>query len=53
MLPARADSRWGTGDRTPWYPSIRLVRQPTDGDWDSVLQCVQHNLDDLSPRSGG
>jgi tetratricopeptide (TPR) repeat protein len=33
--------RWGMrGDRTPWYPSMRIYRQPTLGDWDSVLDRV-------------
>ncbi|WP_200285818.1 tetratricopeptide repeat protein [Rhabdochromatium marinum] len=35
-LLARADS--------PWYPSMRLFRQPTPGDWDSVLRAVQQTL---------
>src|SRR4051794_9700246 len=34
-----ADWRWGrTGDRTPWYPSLRLFRQKRPGDWDGVFQ---------------
>jgi hypothetical protein len=24
---------WGAGERTPWYPSMRLLRQRTAGDW--------------------
>jgi hypothetical protein len=52
LLPTCADSRWGMSDRTPWYPSVRLVRQPADGDWCAVIRNVQHALDDLSPRSG-
>jgi tetratricopeptide (TPR) repeat protein len=34
LLSADADSRWGlTGERTEWYPSWRLYRQPSIGDW--------------------
>ena len=33
-----------TGDTTPWYPSMRLIRQPKAGDWDSVFETVCRNL---------
>lgn len=38
LLHASADWRWGlSGERTPWYPSARLMRQDAWGDWQGVL----------------
>jgi hypothetical protein len=38
LLPHAADWRW-MEDRidTPWYPSMRLIRQRVQGDWSSVV----------------
>lgn len=45
LLPAGPDWRWGThGVTTPWYPSMRIFRQPTPGDWQSVVSDVQRAL---------
>jgi len=45
MLPFAADWRWFTNsDRSPWYPSAQLVRQPSPGQWDSVVETVAHAL---------
>ncbi|MBV9322821.1 MAG: hypothetical protein JO352_03415 [Chloroflexi bacterium] len=45
LLPFDADWRWLT-DRTdsPWYPTVRLWRQPRPGDWRSVLDAVRVEL---------
>lgn len=28
---------WGTGDRSAWYPSLQLARQPKPGDWKGAM----------------
>jgi tetratricopeptide (TPR) repeat protein len=45
LLQAGADWRWMT-DRndSPWYPSMRLFRQPEPGAWDCVVQDVRQAL---------
>jgi hypothetical protein len=41
LLPFSPDWRWLVGrDDTPWYPTMRLFRQATTGDWQPVLQRV-------------
>jgi len=48
MLPFAPDFRWllGRGD-SPWYPTMRLYRQPRRGDWESVIAAIQRDLDAL------
>ena len=37
--------RWLTGRRdSPWYPSMRIYRQPEPGDWESVIAEVARDL---------
>jgi hypothetical protein len=45
MLPFAPDWRWllERAD-SPWYPTMRLIRQPRRGDWQSVVQTVQKAL---------
>lgn len=41
LLPHLADWRWMQEvETTPWYPSARLFRQATPGDWPEVLERV-------------
>lgn len=50
-LSAHGDWRWGV-DRsdTPWYPSMRLFRQPALGKWDGVFAEITAALRDLAAR---
>jgi hypothetical protein len=47
LLAAAPDWRWLL-DRadSPWYPTMRLFRQPTPGEWTSVIQQVRRALAD-------
>ena len=41
LLPFAPDWRWLLArDDSPWYPSLRLFRQPKLGDWPAVIQKV-------------
>jgi len=45
LLPANPDFRWLTDrDDSPWYPTARLFRQTTAGDWQSVIGQVGEAL---------
>ena len=45
VLPARADWRWALEpERSPWYPTLRLFRQPKPGDWAGAFAGVARKL---------
>jgi len=49
MLPFCPDWRWLTQrEDSPWYPSLRLFRQPGPGDWDAVVERVGGELASLT-----
>jgi hypothetical protein len=53
LLPFAADFRW-LRERadSPWYPSLRLFRQPQFGDWDSVVKLLRQELSQFGTRCG-
>jgi hypothetical protein len=45
LLMSDADWRWMDGrDDSPWYPTMRLFRQPAAGDWAAVIHRVAGEL---------
>ena len=52
LLPCAADWRWGvSGSTTGWYPTARLFRQPSPGDWSAVVAQVASELDAAAART--
>lgn len=52
LLPFQCDWRWMMArDDSPWYPAMRLFRQPRPGDWQSVIERVQCALQELAAPS--
>jgi hypothetical protein len=49
LLQYAADWRWlHDRDASPWYPSLKLFRQPTPGDWPGAVRALSQHLDTLS-----
>lgn len=45
LLPFNPDFRWLLDrEDSPWYPGVRLLRQPAFGDWASVLSRLNERL---------
>ena len=48
LLPHLGDWRWmQETETTPWYPTARLLRQRTPGDWAGLVLRVSQELDRL------
>ena len=51
LLAYDPDFRWGLkGTTTPWYPSMRIFRQPSFRDWTSVMADVRVALSERDQR---
>jgi tetratricopeptide (TPR) repeat protein len=45
LLPMVPSWRWMVrGEQSPWYPSVKLYRQPRRGEWQPVLERVADDL---------
>lgn len=45
LLPFAPDWRWMLNrDDSPWYPTMKLFRQPSPGDWEVVIANVSNEL---------
>jgi tetratricopeptide (TPR) repeat protein len=50
MIPFFPDWRWMLGRAdSPWYPTMRLFRQPARGDWSAVVERVAEELGTFTP----
>jgi hypothetical protein len=50
MAPYSPEWRYGiAGEEMPWYPSVRVFRQPRYGEWEPVIERV---ADELQRRAG-
>jgi len=50
-LKSVPDWRWGLeGDGSPWYPTMRLFRQATPGDWRNVFEQIAGELQSMTGR---
>ncbi|MGA2443672.1 MAG: glycosyltransferase family 9 protein, partial [Tepidisphaeraceae bacterium] len=53
LIPFPPDWRWLLErEDSPWYPTIRLFRQETPGDWGSVIRRVAGELSRYKLRRG-
>lgn len=50
LLPRSKGLMWHwfeTGENSPWYPSLQLLRQEKDGDWSGALICARDFVDSI------
>lgn len=45
LLPFTPEWRWMTDvDTSPWYPSMKIYRQPSKGDWKTSIHMITNDL---------
>jgi len=51
LIQYSPDWRWMLDrEDSPWYPTMRLFRQPVFGDWDSVIKRIEGELKEFCKR---
>jgi tetratricopeptide (TPR) repeat protein len=49
LLPLVSDWRWLLRrEDSPWYPTLRLFRQPERGNWKSAINSIEHSMNERS-----
>ena len=44
LIPSNSDWRWGNGQSTPWYKSVKLFRQENSGGWKNAIEQIADEL---------
>jgi len=53
LLPFAVDSRWLLNrEDSPWYPTMRLFRQSSPGDWETIIASLLNNLQKYRSYTG-
>jgi ADP-heptose:LPS heptosyltransferase len=51
LVPFSPDWRWLLNrNDSPWYPSLRLFRQTAIGDWESPLERLRGEIEEIARR---
>lgn len=45
IVPTNCDWRWGVGERTPWYNSVKVFRQTEYKKWPGIIENVRQELE--------
>jgi Tfp pilus assembly protein PilF len=49
LLSYMPDWRWGLGEHTPWYPTLKLLRQPAHNDWKGTVSLLKQRISTAVP----